>query len=537
MVHFAEYWHNIFIHLIMSVSVSTVEAERQCNDCGKVFANKKSSSKHKSRCRSRNKAPGLSSTSSPLTEHPSEKNNSSVETKKNSFNAYECDVCCRLFKSKESLIKHRGEHSDAEEEEEIIENLDFTESDVSDTDVEELENDSKFAVAREVVESLKRKISFLDEEQSREAFLKLKLAKIQSKLSEDKLKEVIKGKKIFISQKYKDKARNVSQISLQEEVLRLRLIKLKAFIEKKNVATPTETQTSLKVVKATKPGQRKKESNGNQLRKKVKISMSALGEREELPERKKMSMSAYKKLTEKSSKLSTLELKMSCLQSKLERVRQLVPSNIKEGEENIQENTEENIKENREENIQENTKENIKENTEGNTEENTEEIKTEPITPHKDEILASLEPEVIINEDAGESPPVVKPAKKFEVLKTKLEKQLARRSKIKSQLEKMIGQPQAAEEEAARRLEARLAREATVREVMRRQEERRQAERDKELRQQEEKLVAAIEELKREIQELAESLSPENCLKKRSRKELRKHLQGNADDIVLINIQ
>ena len=161
------------------------------------------------------------------------------------------------------------------------------------------------------------------------------------------------------------------------------------------------------------------------------------------------------------------------------------------------------------------------------------------MTPEKLQLNMIQGPEAVNEaEDKAKGSGALKPEKKFQALKATLERQLVRRSRINSQLESLLGQQGEGEEEAAaRRLEARLAREATVREVMRRQEERRQAERDKELRQQEEKLVAAIEELKREIQELAESLSPENCLKKRSRKELRKHLQGNAEDIVLINIQ
>ena len=156
-----------------------------------------------------------------------------------------------------------------------------------------------------------------------------------------------------------------------------------------------------------------------------------------------------------------------------------------------------------------------------------EQVKTEPLSPEKDDVFDRGESEEITNEQTEETEEMVKPANKFQALKSKLERQLVRRSKINSQIEKMIGDPEAVEEEAERRLKARLAREATVKEVMRRQEERRQLERDKELQQQEEKLVIEIQELKEEIQELGEDSKSPYCSRKKSRRELRKHLQGN----------
>ena len=51
---------------------------------------------------------------------------------KNSFLAHECGVCCRLFKSEESLLNHMAEdHSDSEEEE-IVGKETETETEVKD---------------------------------------------------------------------------------------------------------------------------------------------------------------------------------------------------------------------------------------------------------------------------------------------------------------------------------------------------------------------------------------------------------------------
>ena len=201
---------------------------------------------------------------------------------------------------------------------------------------------------------------------------------------------------------------------------------------------------------------------------------------------KLISLSVYKEITEKISGLSSLELEFSRLKSKLEKVNHLVTKKVQEGKES------------------------------------SEEIKTEPLTPEKTPLNDSQEEEAEANSSGAQ-----KPEKKFRALKSKLEKQLVRRSRINTRLESLLGQGEG-EGEAARRLEARLAREATVREVMRRQEERRQAERDRELEVQQHSLTSEVEQLRTEIQAITEqNSSPENSAsKKKSRKELRKHLQG-----------
>ena len=459
----------------------------ECRDCGKSFASKKNLRKHhQSSCKARKKNPQGSVAKE-------EDQDASREIKRN-FLAHECDVCCRLFKSEESLENHMAEHSDVEEEE-TVENLSVT-----DTDSEgDIVQPQVVVVTQQVLATITSKADLLEHMKSRETFLTAKLAKVKARFSETGAKDSKEVKVKLVSHslshitKLRNDVVNIKKISLKKEELEARLSKLKNLIEKKEtknlVQNPQEEKSLVKKMNVAGSFKRKSESKFTKSNKKSrKEETQETGGSDDKESKKIISMSVYKEITEKISGLPGLELELSRLKFKLEKVSHLVSKKVQEGKES------------------------------------SEEIKTEPLTPEKAQLTLSPEPEV-----TNETEDAVKPEKKFEALRGKLERQLVRRSRINSQLEAMLGQGEGEEEAAARRLEARLAREATVKEVMRRQEERRQAERDRELEQQQHSLSSQLEQLRTEIRALTEqNSSPENSAsKKKSRKELRKHLQGN----------
>ena len=445
--------------VVASQDTTVLEDDRQCRDCQKVFKSQKSLSRHESKCKSRKRVMGKPPASCEGEKGPA------PPAVKNSFIAYECELCSRLFKSKDSLVSHRAEHSDIDD--------DYSEGgeDLDNSDVDEDKDADKAFVPKADIMILKKKSDLLEDARKKENFLKMKLQKVQNRVSN------------YVSD-LKNKALNIDQISLRKEMLDLKLLKLKTMIEKKEVRNPVvKPDESRKKEVKTKTAKRKSQTSISNTSKKFKITESPVVESKD--PKVNVSMLAYKELSMKNFNLAGLESRFSFLKSKLEKVKQL--GLVREGEQ----------------------------------------VKTEPLSPEKDDVFDRGESEEITNEQTEETEDMVKPANKFQALKSKLERQLVRRSKINSQIEKMIGDPEAVEEEAERRLKARLAREATVKEVMRRQEERRQLERDKELQQQEEKLVIEIQELKEEIQELGEDSKSPDCSRKKSRRELRKHLQGN----------
>ena len=124
----------------------------------------------------------------------------------------------------------------------------------------------------------------------------------------------------------------------------------------------------------------------------------------------------------------------------------------------------------------------------------------------------------------------VRPEERFQVLKNKLEGNLTKRAKLNSKIEEIMKRKFSLDDEEMleRRMKARLQREETVREVQRRIDEKKEAEREKELSLREKELRQTIESLKTEVKDVSESLSPsESVSKKKSRREMRKHLQDN----------
>ena len=85
-------------------------------------------------------------------------------------------------------------------------------------------------------------------------------------------------------------------------------------------------------------------------------------------------------------------------------------------------------------------------------------------------------------------------------------------------------------------IKARLAREETVKAIQRRLEERKEAEREKELSIKEKQLKTTLDGLRKEMKEVTEYLSPIKTIKK-SRKEIRKHLQVNTVTILSVGVK
>ena len=85
-------------------------------------------------------------------------------------------------------------------------------------------------------------------------------------------------------------------------------------------------------------------------------------------------------------------------------------------------------------------------------------------------------------------------------------------------------------------IKARLAREETVKAIQRRLEERKEAEKEKELSIKEKQLKTTLDGLRKEMKEVTEYLSPIKTIKK-SRKEIRKHLQVNTVTILSVGVK
>ena len=159
-----------------------------------------------------------------------------------------------------------------------------------------------------------------------------------------------------------------------------------------------------------------------------------------------------------------------------------------------------------------------------------------------------LEPDIIVKKEAVEVEPKALPNEepltvieetmetntpdKFQRLKSKLQDTLRKRAKLNSKLEEMMQKKftNDSKEMVEQRMKARLEREATVREVQRRLDEKKEAEKEKELCLKEKNLRQILETLKSEVKNASESLSPqEGSAKKKSRREMRKHLQDRVE--------
>ena len=555
------------------------ETSNSCENCCKSFSSKKNLRRHKiNSCKEHGKktdSPLSQTTSTPAMATVVPKsvevfpNPVAVPTKKTVV-AFECEYCNRLFRSKEALISHLKEHEEEledddeeEESEEEEENVQETVSVKSEENqregnikssnfidynshsnitprkvVEEVKEDHTVRISVTKVDAMKRKASSLQEILQTQQMLRKKLHLLTNLSLSSRFQMPEISKTISVSVKelqcLQEKSRCVDSLQQNLNMLELKLTKVQEFgikkdelekskiVEMRKEIERASKSLASKEIKVNKPKENKENMKRSQKEmfkddvslsfnevyksvKEKKILNSANNqESNKFQSTKRVPKYIYHELLKKSNNLQEIKLQQSQLMVRIASVNKFVAS--------------------RKVDIHKMTKENIK---------------SEAVSPVKDDhdaLLNLLEPEVIVKEESQEvnlpEEFSSKPEERFLELKSKLQDNLCKRAKLNSKIEEIMQRKFSSDsqEEADKRMKARLEREQTVREVQKRIEEKKEAEKKKELAVKEKDLRQTLEGLRKEMQELSDSLSPtEPNAKKKSRREMRKHLQEKVE--------
>ena len=560
--------------------IMVTDTSNSCENCCKSFSSKKNLRRHKiNSCKEQ-----VKKTDSPLNQTNSTPamatvvpkslniypNAVAVPTKKTVV-AFECEYCNKLFRSKDALISHLKEHeeeledddeeeeSEKEEEENVQKPVSVSseenqsEGNIKSTNsidfnshsntsprkiVEELKDDLTVRISVTKVEAMKRKASSLQVLLQTQQMLRKKLhlltnLPLSSRLQMPKISKTISVpvKELHCLQ---EKSRCVDSLQQNLNMLELKLTKVQEFgikkdelekskiVEMRKEIERANKSLASKEIKVNKPKENKENMERSQKEmfkddvslsfnevyksvKEKKILNSANNqESNRFQSTKRVPKYIYHELLKKSNKLQEIKLQQSQLMVRIASVNKFVAS--------------------RKVDIHKMMKENIK---------------SEAVSPVKDDhdaLLNLLEPEVIVKEESQEvnlpEESSSKPEERFQELKSKLQDNLCKRAKLNSKIEEIMQRKFStdSQEEADKRMKARLEREQTVREVQKRIEEKKEAEKKKELAVKEKDLRQTLEGLRKEMQELSDSLSPtEPNAKKKSRREMRRHLQEKVE--------